>query len=644
MAKELAVLRRKMGDNAACMKGVMPDISKGKYAIESLNKSEEVLYHIVMGNSIATFVINNDHRITHWNKACERLTGKTSTEVVGTKNQWSAFYSDRRPVLADLIVDGASMEDINAYYDGASKRSTLINGAYEAEGFFPELGRNGKWLFFTAAPLKDIEKRTIGAIETLQDFTEQRQAQENLYESEKRYRLLTENVLDGVGILQNRKLSFVNAAFVKILGYHSEKDLIGKNVIDFISVQYRKQYEETERAFRQGKIEAKDFHIECVKSDGTKCWIEARNNFIKWEDKPALLTTIRDITDRRLQELAIREEASHLKNENIRLKSKMKGRYGLGELIGKSKPMQVVYEHILKAASSTANVVIYGESGTGKELVARSIHEMSDRCDKEFIAVNCGAIPENLFESEFFGYKKGAFTGAVMDKSGYLESADGGTLFFDEVGEISLNMQVKLLRAIECRGFIPIGSTQFKKIDVRIVAATNRDLKKLVRDGGMREDFFYRIHVIPIQVPPLRHHKEDLALLIYHFLQTISDNGETGVIPERFIKAMHRYDWPGNVRELQNVMHRYHTFKTLDFLDISQVESNEIKDFEPSPHLKNEENLNLRSSLEHYEKRLLLHVLERNKGNRTWAAKSLGIERRSLQRKINRYGIAGVSQ
>jgi len=302
--------------------------------------------------------------------------------------------------------------------------------------------------------------------------------------------------------------------------------------------------------------------------------------------------------------------------------------------------MQAVYETIIKAAASNANVIVYGESGTGKELVARAIHEMSDRGDKEFIAVNCGAIPESLIESEFFGHRKGAFTGATIDKIGFLESAREGYLFLDEVGEIPLNMQVKLLRVIEGGGFTPIGSTRVKKSDARIIAATNRDLKDLVKKGLMREDFFYRIHIIPIQVPPLRERLEDLALLVYHFLDTFSEKQGDVILPEKALKAMRAHDWPGNVRELQNVIQRYVTFKTLDFLNVTQPEPEEAGSFDPAFTPEIGADFKLRQALEGFERRILLKAMQLEKGNRTRAALALGTERRSLQRKLQKYQIA----
>jgi transcriptional regulator with PAS, ATPase and Fis domain len=302
--------------------------------------------------------------------------------------------------------------------------------------------------------------------------------------------------------------------------------------------------------------------------------------------------------------------------------------------------MQAVYEHIMKASTSNANVIVYGESGTGKDLVARAIHEMSDRAENAFIAVNCGAIPENLFESEFFGHKKGAFTGASIDKSGYLESADGGTLFLDEIGEIPLNMQVKLLRAIEGGGFTPIGSTRVKKSDARIIAATNRDLKDLVRRGLMREDFFYRIHIIPIQVPSLRERREDIPLLAYHFMQMLGKNEAESFLPDKVMKAMQAYTWPGNVRELQNVIQRYVTFNTLDFIDLEDGDTDQPDSDKEEPSQNIKKGFRLRTVLEKLEKRFLVSALDQERGNRTRAALTLGIERKSLQRKLKKYQLA----
>jgi len=306
---------------------------------------------------------------------------------------------------------------------------------------------------------------------------------------------------------------------------------------------------------------------------------------------------------------------------------------GFGKIIGKSPAMQEVYDMIEKAGASDANVAIYGESGTGKELVAHAIHELSSRRGNAFVPVNCGAIPETLLESEFFGFKKGAFTGASMDKHGYLDLADGGTLFLDEVGELSLNMQAKLLRALDRRSYFPVGCSKSKMSDFRIIAATNRDLAGEINEGLMRKDFFYRIHVIPITLPPLRNRKEDIPLLVDHFLGEQGGGKEVAAIPRKILEALCNYYWPGNVRELQNVLHRYLTVKRLDFMKPKSSDTHLSANALVAGGDKLE-HINLRHAVEDLEKRFISKALEQARWNRTKAAMILGISRRALFRKM----------
>jgi transcriptional regulator with PAS, ATPase and Fis domain len=239
-------------------------------------------------------------------------------------------------------------------------------------------------------------------------------------------------------------------------------------------------------------------------------------------------------------------------------------------------------------------------------------------------------------ESEFFGYRKGAFTGAQADKPGYLDTADGGTLFLDEVGELDLNMQVKLLRILEGGGYKPVGSQKTRHPDVRIIAATNRDLEKMVKAGTIREDFYYRIHIIPIRLPPLRERKDDISLLIHHFLQKYSEGREIPSIPENVMKTMQAYDWPGNIRELQNTIHRYLTLKKLDFMGISQAP---VQEMSPEVIFAGGADTRLSSIMEMFEKQYIEQTLQKLNWHRSNAATALGINRRTLFRKIKAYGI-----
>ena len=332
---------------------------------------------------------------------------------------------------------------------------------------------------------------------------------------------------------------------------------------------------------------------------------------------------------------ARKESEQHLREENVLLRSSLRERYRFGEIIGKSVAMQRLYELILNAAGTDANVIVYGESGTGKELVARAIHETSRRKSASFVPVNCGAIPETLMESEFFGHRKGAFTGAVIDKHGFLDLANGGTLFLDELGDIGHSMQVKLLRAIDGGGYTPIGSTQVRVPDVRIVAATNRDIMDQVRRGAVREDFFYRIHVIPIHLPPLRERREDIPLLVEHFVEKFGSLAAPPVT-SRMIETLMAHDWPGNVRELQNTVHRYLTLKRLDFAMSVRPAGPAGVDAAPDPDASGG---NLDTLVEQFERRLILRALDHHRWQREITAEALGIHRKTLFTKMKRYGL-----
>ena len=309
-----------------------------------------------------------------------------------------------------------------------------------------------------------------------------------------------------------------------------------------------------------------------------------------------------------------------------------------GPMIGTSLGLRKTFKKIAKTAPSDANVLIYGESGTGKELAAQTIHNLSPRRNNRFVPVNCGAIPAELLESEFFGYEKGAFTGAAMNKPGYLDWADKGTLFLDEVGELAPAMQVKLLRAVDGGGYAPIGSRQIRKPDIRIIAATNRDLKEDLRKGLMREDFYYRINVLPIHLPPLRERKGDLILLINHFLERFIGKGQaTPEIPAILMARMEAYNWPGNIRELQNTIQRFVTLKEVGFLKpLKRGEAASVRISLPEFR----QDRDLKSALGEFEKQYILNCLKITNWHKSNTCAILKINRRTLYKKMRRYGIA----
>ena len=333
----------------------------------------------------------------------------------------------------------------------------------------------------------------------------------------------------------------------------------------------------------------------------------------------------------------LKESETSLRQENILLRARTKDRFRFGDIIGKSEPMQRVYELILQAAATDVNVILYGESGTGKELVSRAIHDASDRKEQVFFPVNLGAISENLIESEFFGHKKGAFTGADSDQRGFLHLTDKGTLFLDELADIGLNLQVKLLRVLEGNGFTPVGTTEVIKPDIRFIAASNQDLSDRVKTGQIREDFYYRIHVLPIRLPPLRERKEDIPLLVEHFLKSTASLQKGKPITPRFLEALQAYDWPGNVRELQNTLHRYVTLGEVDFpgerINSKICETSNFGD------TINHGKIALDQTVADYEKATILNALKNSQGHKVKTAAALGISRTTLFNKMKKYGI-----
>lgn len=324
-------------------------------------------------------------------------------------------------------------------------------------------------------------------------------------------------------------------------------------------------------------------------------------------------------------------ERRDLMIENIALKEKISSK-GAGMIIGDSQGIKSVLELIGKVAPTPASVLIIGESGTGKELVAAEIHTLSPRSSRPFIVINCAAVPENLLEAELFGHEKGAFTGAVQKKPGQFRLADGGSLFLDEIGELPLALQAKLLRALDNGEFLPLGGTKPVKVDVRIIAATNRDLEKLAATGGFRQDLFYRLNVFPIRVLPLRERKEDILPISTAFLAGRSSSGE---ISGEVIDMLESYSWPGNVRELRNVLER-----AIILSGGRTVEREHIMIPGEGPEASGDGLYALvgKKSLEEIERSLIEIALEKAGGNKSRAAELLGITRRTLYSRMEKYG------
>ena len=351
--------------------------------------------------------------------------------------------------------------------------------------------------------------------------------------------------------------------------------------------------------------------------------------------KPFQVDEINAVIGRALEKRALVED-------NLALRDQLAGRARLAQLLGKSRSMQKVFEMITKIHSVKTSVLITGESGTGKELVARALHSEGARAKLPFVAVNCGAIPEELMESELFGHKRGSFTGAVSETLGMFQEANGGTLFLDEIGELSLGLQVKLLRALQERKVKQVGATDELEVDVRVIAATNRDLEAEVARGAFRPDLYYRLNVIELRLPPLRHRREDIPLLAEHFLRRFSaEHRRASKLSSEAMRRLESYEFPGNVRELENIIERAVALSSSALIgvsDLPEVKTPKILTAPIAAALP-PEGVDLDQLVSDYERTWVLRALEQTGGVRKRAATLLGISFRSLRYRLEKLGI-----
>lgn len=380
---------------------------------------------------------------------------------------------------------------------------------------------------------------------------------------------------------------------------------------------------------RRTKPEIKVIVITAEKKEAT-CLSAIHSGAYDYFSKPFDLEEIRIVLKRALYR-------RNLERAIERRRLPLKERYQFANIVGKSEPMRQIFDTIGTLAKADCTVLLRGESGTGKELVARAIHYSSQRAESSFVPVNCAAIPESLLESELFGYEKGAFTGAVTRKLGKFELASGGTIFLDEIADMSLAMQAKILRVIQERSFERLGGARPIKIDTRLITATNKDLEKLMRKASFREDLYYRLNVVSIYLPPLRERKEDIPLLVSHFLRNYNRLNSKKIkgVSSQALKLLMDYDWPGNVRELENVIERAIVLGEGDII-LPQDLSLKVGE-KPSGSRFNSGSIDI--SLVEAEKRLIKKTLKLTHGNKTKAAKILGIHRNTLRRKISRLRI-----
>lgn len=580
-----------------------------------LVQAEKKYRRIFNHSGSPSIIVDQDFSISMANPKFEDLTGYARTDIEG-RMQWIDFIADN------------DRERVKHYHYARRSGELQVPAEYECQ----IVDRHGtvKDIFIKVGMLPEPGR----SIASLIDITYLKETEKHLREREALYSAMLEGY-EGLlyFIAKDYRIKFMNENLVRFVGRNATGEIC------YEALHHR-------RTKCLWCVSDQVFEGQCIrfemKNPNDKKWYSSVNVPIRMADGSVYCQSmIRDIDQRKRMEETLRDSEAHLRRENLRLRTTIQQRNKFGDMVGSSPAMQEVYELMLMAAASDASIILYGESGTGKELAASAIHNMSDRRNGRFVPVNCGAIPEALLEREFFGHRKGAFTGAAADKPGYLDEADGGCLFLDEIGEIKPDLQVKLLRAIEGGGYSPIGSNELRKPNFRVIAATSRNLTELVQKGMMRSDFFYRVHVIPIHLPPLRKRKEDIPLLIEHFLKAY-DSKMRPQISDQVMETLRSHDWPGNVRELQNVLYRFVTLKRLDLTGEIRNGSDLVAVAPPAAladPLLQAAIPTLPEATAQFEKQLITDSLVQCRWNRTRTAKTLGIGLRTLQRKMKSYGI-----
>lgn len=477
-------------------------------------------------------------------------------------------------------------------------------------------------------PLKDKNENIVGAVAVFRDITSIRKLAEeitNLHEIEARLKAIIDSTYDAISVADEYgNVVLVNKAYTELTGFTPE-EVIGKPAtVDIAEGEsIHMTIAKTRKPIYNARLKVGPSKKEVI--------VNAQPLFIKGKFSGSV-AVVHDVS----KILALTRELEEMK----RIMRQVKAQYTFEDIVGKSEKLVMAKEQAKKVAKTPATVLLRGESGTGKELFAHAIHNESKRKDGPFVSVNCAAIPENTLELELFGYSEGAFFGAKSEgKPGLIEEADGGTLFLDEIGKMPISVQAKILRFIETKEFLPVGSTKFKKVDVRIIAATNMNLEELVRNGEFLSDLYFRLNVFPIYLPPLREIKEDIPILAKYLSKKIAQQYGRKIddISSVAIKYLMSYDWPGNVRELENVIGRA-------IINMNINETVLEKRHFPTLFLeKTTENYkyegSLKSLIEDFERKIIETVLKENKGDRTKTAKKLGISLRNLYYKMERYGL-----
>jgi formate hydrogenlyase transcriptional activator len=590
---------------------------KLKATNQELALSEERFRLLVAGvKDYAIFMLDPEGRVSTWNEGAQRIKGYTSEEIIG--QQFSRFYT---------------REDIESGKPDHELKIAASEGKSEDEGWRVRKDGSQFWANVVITAVRNRNGDLLGFSKVTRDFTERKKTEEALRASENRFRSLFEFSPDAIVATDAEgKIAELNGQVAKFFGY-DRAELLGQPVEVLIPERFRnahprhrKEYSSEPRTRPMGI----GLELQGRRKDGTEFPVEIMLSPVETPGGRVVLSVIRDLSEKKQAE----EELERRARENRYLEEELNTVHNFAEIIGESRELKRVLKQVETVAATDVTVLILGETGTGKDLIARAIHNLSSRQGQTLVKLNCAAIPTGLLESELFGHEKGAFTGAISQKVGRLELAHRGTLFLDEVGDLPLELQPKLLRALQEKEFERLGGTRTIPVDARLIAATNRNLEKLVADREFRSDLYYRLRVFPITIPPLRERREDIPLLVRYFVSKHSRrlNRHIETIPPDIMKALTRWDWPGNIRELENFIERAVILSSGPALRAPLAELDV-----PSSSPSTED-----STLESTEREHILRVLRETKGviaGASGAAARLGLKRTTLNSKLKKLNI-----
>jgi formate hydrogenlyase transcriptional activator len=555
--------------------------------------------HLLQHMPVSTFVLDTRHRVVIWNKACERLTGLGAEDMIGTSRHWQGFYAESRPCLADLLLD-RSLGKLDSLYEKAGDFMS-DTGTLHTENWCPMPDGRRLYLVIDAGPIVNDEGEIVAVVETQRDRTEQRLTMQALTESEHRFSAILGSAMDAiVAVDQQHRVTLFNAAAERI--FRCAADLaVGQPVERFIAPHCHTLFRQF-LGFDEHAVKAPTWVPEGLsarRADGEEFAIEATFSPLETSGQRLYTIILRDVNDRRLAE----QELNRLQLEKGYLQEVIDYEHNFGEIVSGSKAMRSVFEQARMVARTDTPVLLLGETGTGKELLARGIHDLSDRSGAILVKVNCAALPGELIESELFGHEKGAFTGATQQRKGRFELAHGGTLLLDELGELPAAAQAKLLRVLQEQEFERVGGSETLKVNVRVIAATNRNLADDVVAGRFRADLYYRLNVFPINLPALRERQADIPLLARFFLAKYAQKLGKRIndIDAASLASLQRYAWPGNVRELQNVIERAVILCQSTVLEIGPL---------LNPYADNHDGAGQPATMEEMERSHILRTLE----------------------------------